>query len=179
MNTSRSTPISSACRRGSVATLVIAAGCLYSFSGGGGLPGHVRTLAVLPFENQTTQFTLTQEVTQTLQDELTQRLGLRHASDQAADAVLRGRILSYTNEPSIFRRPGAGEPGESVVEDQRRVTITISVELYDAVKNQMLWESSGVSATGEYLLTEGEEKGRQLALRNLVQKVVDGAQSQW
>lgn len=177
MNTRPSTRLSSVCRRASPAALLGAAACLYSFSGGGGLPGHIRTLAVLPFENQTTQFTLTQEITQTFQDELTQRLGLRSASEGAAHAILRGRILNYANEPSIFRRPG--EPGEAVVEDQRRVTITISVELYDAAKNQILWESSNVSASGEYLLADGEERGRQLALRNLVQKVADGARSQW
>ncbi len=107
---------------------------------------------------------------------MTDRLGLRPAGEAAADAVLRGRILSYVNEPSVFRGQDRGQP---VVEDQRRVTIAISVELYDAVQDQILWQAGSVSAIGEYLLAEGEEKGRALAIRNLVQKVIDGAQSQW
>lgn len=176
MRTHRSTRVSSAFRRASAAAAAVTAGCLYSFSGGGGLPGHIRTLAVLPFDNQTTQFTLTQEVTQALLDEMTGRLGLRPAGEASADAILRGRILRYVNEPSVFR----GQPGDQpVVEDQRRVTISISVELYDAVEDQVLWQAGGLSATGEYLIVEGEDKGRDLAIRNLVQKVIDGAQSQW
>ena len=37
-------------------------GCLYSLSGGGGLPKHVRTGAVIPFENETANPELTGEL---------------------------------------------------------------------------------------------------------------------
>lgn len=176
MRTSRSIRRSSLRALASAAAAAWTAACLYTFSGGGGLPPHIRTLAVLPFDNQTTQFTLTQEVTQALQDEMTSRLGLRPAGEGEAHAIVRGRILNYSNEPSVFR----GRAGEQVVEeDQRRVTVTISVELYDTVEDRILWQSSGLSAVGEYRIAEGEDRGRALAVQNLVQKVIDGAQSQW
>jgi hypothetical protein len=176
VRTLRSIPICSVFTRASAAGGLFAAACVYSFSGGG-LPPHIDTVAVLPFENQTTQFTLTQEIHQRLLDEMGARLGLRPAGEAAADAIVRGRILQYTNEPLVFR--GGGERGDVVREDQRRVTVAISVELYDAVEDKILWQAGSLSATGEYRIDEGEQRGRQIAIENLVQKVIDGAQSQW
>jgi hypothetical protein len=165
-----------ALRAASAALAAASAGCLYSFSAGGGLPRHIRTIAVLPLDNQTTQFTLTQELTQALLDGVTGRLGLQPAGEARADAVLRGRILSYRNEPLVFQ---GAEGGRVVVEDQRRVTITVQIEIYDAVENRILWQAASLSASGEYRVAAGEEAGRAEAVRNLVQKVIDGAQSQW
>jgi hypothetical protein len=150
----------------SAALAAAVAGCLYSLSGGGGLPRHIRTVAVLPLDNQTTQFTLTQEVSQALLD----------AAEAQAHAIVRGRILSYRDEPSVFR----GQAGAEIVQqDQRRVTVTIAVELYDAVEDRILWQAGSLSAVGEYRITEGEDRGRGIAIENLVRKVIDGAQSQW
>lgn len=177
MRTHRSIPISSAFKRASAAGGLVATACLYSFSGGGGLPSHIRTVAVLPFENQTTQFTLTQEITQALLDEMSRRMGLRPAGEGGADAIVRGRILRYANDPLVFR--GGGVRGDVIQEDQRRVSVTISVELYDAVQDKILWQASSLSAVGEYRIAEGEDRGRETAIRDLVQKVIDGAQSQW
>lgn len=177
MRTQRSILISSAFKRASAAGGLVAAACIYSFSGGGGLPPHIDTVAVLPFENQTTQFTLTQEIHQRLLDEMAARMGLRPAAEASADAIVRGEILRYTNEPLVFR--GGGERGDVVQEDQRRVTVTVSVELYDAVEDRILWQAASLSAIGEYRIDEGEQRGRDIAIENLVQKVIDGAQSQW
>ena len=44
------------------AALVAGAGCNYSFTAGQGFPDHVRTIAVVPFENETARFELTTEI---------------------------------------------------------------------------------------------------------------------
>jgi len=63
---------------------------------------------------------------------------------------------------------------------QRRVTISATVEILDRVNNVVIWSSQGLSGAGEYdPETETEEQGTIVALENLVQQVVDGAQSQW
>ncbi|KPK80039.1 MAG: hypothetical protein AMS25_10450 [Gemmatimonas sp. SM23_52] len=150
-------------------------GCLYSLSGGGGLPGHIKSLAILPFDNQTTQFTLTQELTQALIDDVPGRLGVRPASEASADAVLRGTIVRYADDATNYQP----DPGGPVI-FQRRVTIAISIEIYDVSQDQVLWSAGSLSATGEYLPDSGsEQEGRLLAIENLVQKIIDGAQSQW
>ncbi|NIR43203.1 MAG: LptE family protein [Gemmatimonadetes bacterium] len=152
------------------------AGCgVYSFTGGGGLPGHVDSIAILPFENQTTQFTLTQELTQKLTDVLPGRLGVRLADERSADAVVRGQITRY-NESAVNYQPDPGGP----VVFQRRVDISVSVEIFDTTEEQVLWSSASLTASGEYLPdSQTEEVGRQLAIDNLINAIIDGAQSQW
>jgi hypothetical protein len=157
-----------------LATALAACG-IYTFSGGGGLPGYIDTIAILPFDNQTTQFTLTQELTQALSDDVPGRLGLKPGAEGTADAVLRGTILRYGERATNYQE----RPGDPII-IQRRVEIAISVELFDIAENQILWSSRSLSAYGEYLPdSQTEEVGRRLAIENLVQKIIDGAQSQW
>jgi hypothetical protein len=59
----------------SLSTLALG-GCLYGFAGGG-LPPSIKTVAVLPFENQTAEPTLTQEVSVRVREAVEGRLGLR------------------------------------------------------------------------------------------------------
>ncbi len=156
--------------------MVVAAGCgVYSFSGGGGLPGHIESIAIIPFDNQTTQFTLTQELTQSLSNEIPGRLGLKPADQSTANSVLRGTIMRY-DERAVNYQETPGGP----ITFQRRVDITISVEIYDVVEDQVLWSSRSLTASGEYLPdSQSELAGRQMAIENLVQAIIDGAQSQW
>lgn len=154
----------------------VVAGCsVYSFSGGGGLPGHIDSIAIMPFDNQTTQFTLTQELTQSLSNEIPARLGLKPADQSTANAVLQGMILRYAERAVNYQETPGGP-----ITFQRRVDITISVEIYDVVEDQVLWSSRSLTASGEYLPdSQTEVVGRQIAIENLVQAIIDGAQSQW
>jgi hypothetical protein len=162
-------------RLASLSALALAGCGVYTFSGGGGLPGHIKSIAILPFENRTTQFTLTQELTQALQDEVPGRLGLKPADETTADAVLRGTIMRYGERAVNYQQ----EPGGPVI-FQRRVEITVSIEIYDVKEDRVLWSANSLTAGGEYLPdTQNEIVGRQLAIENLVQKIIDGAQSQW
>jgi hypothetical protein len=158
-------------------SLLAVAGCsVYSLTGGGGLPGHIDSIAILPFDNRTTQFTLTQEFTQALLDDVPGRLGLRVADEGTADAILRGTITRY-DDRAVNYQPDPQGP----VVFQRRVDITVAVEIYDVREEQVLWSNRGVSAAGEYQPDTGqsEEDGRLLAIDNLIQLIIDGAQSQW
>lgn len=154
----------------------MALGCgVYTFSGGGGLPGHVDTIAIIPLDNETTQFTLTQELTQALLDEVPGRLGLDLADESSADAVLRGRIVRYDERAVNL---GAQEGGPVVF--QRRVDIAVSIEIYDTIEDRVLWSSGSLSASGEYEPdSQTEREGRLLAIEELVRRIIDGAQSQW
>ncbi len=149
-------------------------GCLYGFAGGG-LPGHIRTVAILPFDNLTAEPTLTQEVTRAVSDAIEGRLGLRSASEARADAVVRGVIARY--EPDVLLQVQTGDAGQVAV-TRRRVQITVSVEIFDVRENRMLWQRSGLTVDGEYS-PPNETEGRKLALDKLVNDIVDGAQSQW
>ena len=162
-------------RRYAIVLLLLAAtGCVYGFSGGG-LPAHVRTVAILPFDNRTGEPALAQEVSDALAQAVQGRLGLRASSESNADAIVRGEIVRY--EPDI---PLSYEAGQGQVQvTRRRVQITLNVEIFDQRQGKAIWQRSGLSVDGEYDLTAGEVAGRRLALQKLVTDIVEGAQSQW
>lgn len=173
-------PFHCALRVGSwaVALLVAgaAAGCNYSFQAGSFPPPHVRTLAIEPFENETDRF----EVASELYDELVRRLpsalGVRSAGLDVADAVVRGSVIRYEVQAPNYR---AGASGQAARVLQREVRIAIRVEIVDRVENVILWESNSETAQGLFAEGAPEEEGRRAAIELLVQRIVDGAQSNW
>jgi hypothetical protein len=136
----------------------------------------VRSAYVEPVENQTTRFGLSEVLTEQLLDATQSRLGLRLAAEQEADVIVRASIQRYSDDAVSF---GARE-GVGAEVFTRRVTISARVEILDLVRREILWESSSVAGVGEYEPnSETEDEGTAVALENLVQKIVDGAQSQW
>jgi hypothetical protein len=167
--------IPSRLRSGFLGSLSVVAlgGCLYGFAGGG-LPPTIKTVAVLPFDNQTPEPTLTQEISRAVREAVEQRLGLRQSTETRADAVVRGSITRY--EPDL---PVAYVGGDSVVNVTRReVQITVSVEILDQKQGKPLWQRNGLTVRGDYQ-PGNELEGRRKALDDLVVNIVEGAQSQW
>jgi len=165
------------CCSGFLALIVVLAieGCVYSFRSGS-FPDHIRTVAILPFDNDTNRFELTQEIHDQLLRELPRSLGVTNAGEEVADAVIQGRISRYDLTAPLFR-PGQQDDRVDVL--QRQVNIRVEVELIDLVENVILWDDRGLSTQGQYLEGESEEVGRAEAIELLVQRIVDGAQSNW
>jgi hypothetical protein len=148
---------------------------VYGFRGGG-LPSHVKTVAIMPFDNRTGEPALTLEVSNALQDAVTGRLGLRQASEANADAIVRGEITRYDPDIPLSYQAGQGQ----VEVTRRRVQITINVEIYDQRDAKPLWRQNGLTVDGEYDATkQSDADGRKVAFAKLVTQVVEGAQSQW
>ena len=150
--------------------------CNYSFRAGSFPPPHIQTIAIEPFDNETTRFELSAELYDQLLRNLPGALGIRTAGADVADAVVRGSINRYDVAAPNYRA-GAGGVAPQVL--QRQVSISVSVEIVDLVENVILWESSNVVAQGEFPEGAPEEGGRQIAMDLLVQRIVDGAQSNW
>jgi len=159
-----------------VAALPAVSGCNYSFQGGSFPPPHVRTLAIEPFENETERFELAGELFEALDRSLPGALGVTRAGLDVADAVVRGTITRFDVVTPNFR---AGSGGQAAQVLQREVRMTIRVEIVDRVENVILWESNGETALGQFPEGAPEEEGRQAAIDLLVQRIVDGAQSNW
>lgn len=155
-----------------LSTLVLG-GC-YGFAGGG-LPPSIKTVAVLPFDNQTPEPTLTQEISRAVREAVEQRLGLRQSAEPRADAVVRGSITRY--EPDLPVAYQGGEENEVTV-TRRQVQITLTVEILDQKQGKPLWQRSGLIVKGDYE-SGRESEGREKALDDLVVNIVEGAQSQW
>ena len=154
--------------------VLVAGGCNYGFRSGS-FPDHIRSVAILPFDNDTNRFELTQEIHEELLQTLPRALGVTNAGEEAADAVVRGRIVRYDLTSPLFRSDQLGQ----VDVLQRQVSIRVEVELIDLVENVILWDDRGLSTQGQYLEGEPEEIGRIEAIELLVQRIVDGAQSNW
>jgi hypothetical protein len=152
--------------------LLLAAGC-YGFAGGG-LPSNIKTVAVLPFDNETAVPELQREITEQLRREMQGRLGVRSASEARADAIVRGRILRYDADvPVAF----SADQRQSTTA-QRRLQITLDVEIVDQATGRTLWQRRGLTADAEYQ-ERGEPAGRRVAIERVVNEVIEGAQSQW
>lgn len=172
----------SGARRARAASALLAAalllsGCIYKFTGGG-LPTNIRTVYVDLFDNTTPYDFLRSDVQRQLQDQLPRNLGLRLAPQQTADAIVRGKLSGYDEAVTNFD-PNA--PGGRINSNQTRVQITFDAEIYDVKADRVLWQGSSISAIGLFSREKGEtvEVGRRKALEDLVQKLIEGAQSQW
>ncbi len=133
---------------------------------------------MLPFDNQTPEPTLTQEVSVRVREAVENRLGLRQASERQADAVVRGTISRYEPDLPVAYTGDENAEGNPVTVTRRLVQITVSVEIRDQRENKMLWQRSGLLLEGDYQ-TGRETEGRERALEKLVTNIVEGAQSQW
>jgi hypothetical protein len=160
--------------RGILSSLLLgAAACAYGFNGGG-LPTHIRTVAVLPFSNETASPDITKEVTEALRDGLGRRLGLRDASEEKASAIARGTIVRYEIDVPVAY---SANPQQATA-TRRKLQIVVDVELYDQVLGKTIWTKKGIIGEGEYA-ERAEAEGRKQAISKIVNEVIEGAQSQW
>lgn len=160
-------------------------GCLWKYGfTGGGLPASVKTVAVLPFENLTAEPILTQEITRAVREAVEDRLGLRPAGEEQADAVVKGTIQGYEPDGLLSftgEQPAPGQPQNRNVDvTKREVRITLNVRIFNQREGKVLWEKQGLVVRGAYD-TRGEKEagGRKVAIEVLINEIVEGARSQW
>jgi Lipopolysaccharide-assembly len=154
--------------------LVALTACIpYGFTGGG-LPSHIRTVAILPFDNQTAAPELPRELTEAIRTSLHDRLGLRDAAEAKANAIVRGTIQRYEIDIPI----GYNATNKQVTTAARQLQLVVDIELLDQVTGKTLWQRKGLLAEGQYQ-ERGEAEGRKKAIATIVQNMIDGAQSQW
>ena len=148
-------------------------GC-YGFSGGGGLPRNLKTVAIQPFDNQTAAPELQRELFEQLRSVLRDRLNLREAPEARADLVVRGTIVTYDVDLPL----GAAADARNTASNRRRLQLTIDVEIVESATTRVLLSKKGLSREGQYA-EGGEATGRRNAIESLMTDIVEGVQSQW
>lgn len=145
------------------------------------MPADIKTVAIMPFDNLTTEPALTAQVNAAVQTAMQGRLGLRASGESTADAIVRGSITRYEPDlPVAYTGSGTdNEPGnQNVTVTQRALQISLSIEIFDQRAGKSLWKKSGLIVESNY--PPGQESvGRERALEKLVTDIVEGAQSQW
>ena len=155
--------------------VLLLGGCVtrYGFAGGG-LPDHIRTLAILPFENETPSPELQRELLEAMRRDFQPRLGVREAPEERADALVRGTIRSYDVDIPI----GISADPQQSISSRRSLQITLDVQIVDQTNGKTIFERKGMRTVGEYAERD-EVGGRRDAIKKIVTDLVEGAQSQW
>jgi hypothetical protein len=155
--------------------LLLLGGCIprYGFAGGG-LPAHIRTLAIVPFENETPSPELPRELYEAMRRDFQPRLGVRDAPQEKADGLVRGIIRTYDVDVPVGFSANQTQP----VASRRRLQITLDVQIVDQTTGKTLFERKGLRAEGDYAERD-EAGGRRQAIGRIVNDIVEGAQSQW
>lgn len=160
------------CRVALAVACLASSACIYGFSGGG-LPRDIKTVAVLPFENDTPAPELQRELAEELRKALSSRLGLREASEEKASAIVRGTIVRYEIDvPEAF----SANPAQAT-SARRRLQVVVKVEIFNQLTGKALWTKE-ITAVGAYA-ENAEAAGRKQAIERIVNDVIEGAQSQW
>jgi hypothetical protein len=102
------------------------------------------------------------------------RLGLRDASEAKANALVRGTIQRYETDIPI----GYSANNKQTTTARRLLQLVVDIEMIDQVTGKTLWQRKGLLAEGQYE-ERGEATGRAQAIEQIVNDVIEGAQSQW
>jgi hypothetical protein len=154
-----------------VALAAAVGGCGYSLTTR--LPSHIKTVAVPPFQNETLEYGLEEEITQAIIDKFTVDNNLRVVMEERADSVVYGVIKAY-------KRRVAGFTAEEIATEYE-VAIMMDITVRDRVKSKDLWEEAGMTRTTNYFVdqVESEREGRQPAILQIAADVVSRTVQGW
>jgi hypothetical protein len=153
--------------------LLSLSGCLYGF-GGGGLPSHVKTFAISQFKNETATVDLPSQIADELRARVHERLGLTEAPDASANAIIRGTIQRYEIDIPV----GVAANNKAATTATRALELTVDIEMVDQVSGKTLWQKKGLVAQAQYE-ERTEAAARAKAISQIVDQLIEGAQSQW
>jgi hypothetical protein len=144
-------------RRPSVRQLALAAllaatswSCGYRLVGTGGsiLPGHVKKIVVVPFENRTQRPEIEQRVTEAVSSELSKRGRYAVVADKTqADAMLEGAVTQYRTAPVQFT--------EDLLANRVEAVVRIQATVRDLSNDQVLWSQGGLIFTAQFDVPQG------------------------
>lgn len=149
-----------------VAVLLALAGCAYSFRSP--VPEHLSTVYVPTFENETREFQLTQQLTESVINEFLNESRLELVGDEeGADLVVRGTIVDYEEEALSY------DPGRAADPDvfTRRVILTVDLKLEDRVQERTLWENPSLAEWGEF--SEEQNEDREAGIGRAIEKIAE------
>ena len=162
---------------------VFLSGCGYSTRSL--LPGNIRTIHIPPFKNKvayTTENTrrlylplLELKVRNAVADRFLFDGHLRVEESERADVVLKGDLIGY--ERDVLRYTDNNDVLEY------RIRITVSLELWDAVKEKTIWTEPSFSGETTFFATGAQAKSENTALEealtDLARRIVERTIEDW
>jgi len=141
----------------------------YSFSGAT-LSG-IKSVYIPVMDNESIEFGLGEELSEKITEALVKDNTLKVVGQNAADAVLTGKVVSYKRKSETYN-----------IEDQvqeYRVDVSVLMKLVMA-NGDLVWEEPSLSAYGIFAAdTETEEDGKSEALEKLAEIIVNRTVRDW
>ena len=149
--------------------IILSGGCgIYSFSGSS-LPAHIKTVSIALFEDNTAEYGINQQLTDSLIDAVTRDNSLKIASPGSGDSVIRGSILRIQDQVGQYNaQEQAGD---------YRITITVNVIFEDRQKRKVMWEEQ-ISQWGRYEPSSRDD-GIAEAIEKLSEQIMNRLVSDW
>ena len=135
-------------------------------------------MAIPAFENETSEYTLDQDITTAVIERFVKDNHLRIVDERSANAVIRGRLTGYKN--AVFGFSAADRAQEY------RVTISCAVVFKDLVKNRELWSEPNLVKTANYFVVDvpgdsarTELDGRKEAITKIADEILARSVEGW
>jgi hypothetical protein len=116
----------------------------YRPTGRDGLPKHIKTLAIPPFQNPSLRYKVEQRFTSAVVDETIRRARSLNvvSTPDGADAVMIGTIKYFGFQPKLLDDLGRARLFE--------ITIYLAVTVRDQTKNKIIFDNQNYVFRGEY-----------------------------
>jgi hypothetical protein len=161
--------IFSVIRTGGLSILALFCGCgIYSFSGSN-LPAHIKTVTIPFFQNQTSEFGVDQELTNSLIAAVNKDNTLKIGNPRSSDSALMGAVVSFEERAGQYDR-------QETKASNFRIFITIKVRFEDVKKKEAIWEETWTQ-WGEY--ESNRNDGISQAVEKLTTEVMNRLVSGW
>ena len=152
-----------------LASLIAGSGCIYTFNPKG--KSDIKTLAIEPFDNRTSEYGLSDRLTTIVTDAFIKDGTMRIVPADKADAVLNGILTGYERQVVTF------DTTDQV--SQFKVVLTCEISLKATKNDSTLWTQS-MTQEGVYsAASETEELGQQRAGQHLVEAVLTKTTKDW
>lgn len=153
--------------------LTLLAGCC-GYSTHSLLPSHLKTVAVPPATNTTTQPGLAELLTDSLTAAFTADRTLHVTNTEAADLVVNTTVSSYTRTASSYS-------SDSLKQDVSAYELSVSaqVDARDQVRNEQFYKGVASARVTYNPAVKTEEQAAAEALRKLASEIVRQVQIAW
>jgi len=149
-------------------------GCGFYTLSGSSLPGYLKTVSVPLFVNNSLEPGVADDITLALTEQVN-RSGLLKTATRGADATLRGEVVNYQHQEYNYSIEGNRQ---ATIQDYI-VRVTAAVTFFDNHKDTPLFEGT---LTGEGIYdfsSETEQIGRDRAISNLIEQIMNSSVQSW
>ena len=147
-------------------TIIFSLGCWYSFSERA--YAHIKSVGVIPFENETAEYELASQATDLLTSKILSTSTYELASPDDADAIVSGRIIRYEREVNTY------DESEDAID--YIVRVHARVKFYERVTGNILWEQT-IQGFDTFPVDGDEDESKTKAVQLLVDMIYDKLKS--